>query len=322
MSRVSTTEDPSSTALAPANPKSSLPKAAIKALRPKQWAKNVFLFAALIFALEFTNPTAWFQTILGAVAFSLLASTGYIFNDARDVEADRKHPKKRFRPIASGALPINLAYAEMAIIFLLGVGISLWLSPQFLLVAMLYFATTISYSYYFKHIVILDVMFLAACYIWRAAAGAVAIGVAMSPWLFTCTAFISLFLGFNKRRGELLMLERNGAEGVTRKNLAEYTPELVVEFQSITTSGTIISYALYCVLGSPTPWMLLTLPYVLYAIFRYIYLVSVKAEGDAPDETLLSDRPILTTGILYVITTITVLGLKMSGLLPDSNLPI
>jgi len=301
-------------------PKTGIARAAIKALRPKQWAKNVFLFAALIFSMQFTSPEAWLQTILGAVSFSLLASTGYIFNDARDVEADRKHPKKRHRPIASGALPLGAAYAEMAVIFLMGVGLALYLSPQFLLVAMLYFVTTISYSMYFKHIVILDVMFLAACYIWRAAAGAVAIGVAISPWLLTCAAFISLFLGFNKRRGELLMLAGQGVEAVTRKNLRQYTPELVVEFQAITTSGTIISYALYTVLGSPTPWLLLTLPYVMYGIFRYIYLVSVHAEGDAPDETLLQDRPILLTGILYGLTAVVVLVLHMQGIITGSPL--
>ena len=289
--------------------------AAVQALRPKQWAKNVFLFAALIFSLEFTSPEAWLKTIVGAVAFSLLASTGYIFNDARDVAADRRHPKKRKRPIASGRLPLNVAYAEMVLIFALGLGLAYALSPGFLVVAFLYFVTTISYSFFFKHIVILDVMFLAACYLWRAAAGAVAIGVHISPWLLTCTAFIALFLGFNKRRGELLMLARAGTEGITRKNLEQYTPELVVEFQSITTSGTIISYALYCVLGSPTQWMLLTLPYVLYGIFRYIYLVSARAEGDAPDETLLQDMPILGTGILYGLTAVVVLVLNIRGLL-------
>ncbi|MFT5686667.1 MAG: 4-hydroxybenzoate polyprenyltransferase [Myxococcota bacterium] len=290
-------------------------KAAIRALRPKQWAKQVFLFAALIFSLEFTDPDAWIKTILGAMAFSMLSSTGYIFNDARDVEADRVHPTKRNRPIASGHLPLPLAYALMVVIFSIGVGLAWWLSPKFLMVALFYFVTTISYSFYFKHLVILDVMFLAACYLWRAAAGAVVIGVSISPWLLTCTAFISLFLGFNKRRGELLMLQQKGTGGITRKNLAQYSPELVVEFQAIATSGTIISYALYAVLGSPTPWMLLTLPYVLYGIFRYIFLVSIHNEGGAPDETLLKDRPILVTGLLYAITAVIVLILHMQGML-------
>jgi 4-hydroxybenzoate polyprenyltransferase len=303
--------EPTSVAPAPGQ----IIRAAIKALRPKQWAKQVFLFAALIFSLEFTDPQAWMDTIQGALAFSMLSSTGYIFNDARDVEADRVHPTKRKRPIASGHLPLPLAYAQMVTIFGIGVGLAWSLSPQFLVVALLYFVTTISYSFYFKHLVILDVMFLAACYLWRAAAGAVAIGVTISPWLLTCTAFVSLFLGFNKRRGELLMLQEKGTGGVTRKNLAQYSPELVVEFQAIATSGTIISYALYAVLGSPTPWMLLTLPYVLYGIFRYIYLVSIHSEGGAPDETLLKDRPILLTGVLYTITAVIVLSLYMKGAL-------
>ena len=290
-------------------------KAAIKALRPKQWAKQVFLFAALVFSLEFTSAEAWMETIIGAMAFSLLASTGYIFNDARDVEADRVHPTKKNRPIASGHLPLPLAYVLMVLVFSIGVFLAWSLSWKFLVVALLYFTTTISYSFYFKHLVILDVMFLAACYLWRAAAGAVAIDEPISPWLLTCTAFISLFLGFNKRRGELLMLQAKGTEGVTRKNLAQYSPELVVEFQAIATSGTIISYALYAVLGSPTPWMLLTLPYVLYGIFRYIYLVSIKSEGGAPDETLLSDRPILLSGLLYAITAVIVLTLHMKEML-------
>ncbi len=293
----------------------NLPLAAIQAMRPKQWAKQVFLFAALVFSMRFTDPDAWMKTIIGAAAFSMLSSTGYIFNDARDVEADRKHPTKRNRPIASGALPLSVAYALMVVLFTSGLLLAWSLSPAFLLVACLYFATTISYSFYFKHIVILDVMFLAACYLWRAAAGAVAIGVLISPWLLLCTAFISLFLGFNKRRGELLLMARSGTKGVTRKNLTQYTSELVVEFQAITTSGTIISYALYTVLGSPTPWTLLTLPYVLFGIFRYIYLVSVHNEGGAPDETLLKDRPILLTGVLYALTSVTILWLHLKDML-------
>lgn len=290
-------------------------RAAIKALRPKQWAKQVFLFAALIFSMEFTTPEPWLRTIMGALAFCMLSSTGYIFNDARDVEADRAHPKKRYRPIASGQLPLKLAYLQMVAIFTLGLVIAYSLSPQFLIVALLYFVTTISYSFYFKHLVILDVMFLAACYLWRAAAGAVAIDVHISPWLLTCTAFVSLFLGFNKRRGELQMLAQTGSTGVTRKNLQQYTSEMVIEFQAIATSGTIISYALYAVLGSPTPWMLLTLPYVLYGVFRYIYLVSARSEGDAPDETLLKDRPILINGALYAVTTVVVLLLDRHELI-------
>jgi 4-hydroxybenzoate polyprenyltransferase len=278
--------------------------AAIAALRPKQWAKNGLLLPAIIFSDGFRNPAEWVLVGLAFASFSLLASTGYIFNDWRDIEADRKHPKKRFRPMASGELPERMALALMGATFLGALGLAWLVSPSFLVVSLLYFATTLSYSSFFKHFVILDVMFLAACYLWRAVAGAVAIAVAISPWLLLCTAFLALFLGFNKRRGEILLLE--GVSG-TRKSLDEYSPAMLTEFQAITTSGTIISYALYTVLGSPTPWLLLTFPFVLYAIFRYIYLMDQKGEGAAPDETLLRDRPILFAAMLYLVTAVAVL---------------
>ncbi|MCK6507828.1 decaprenyl-phosphate phosphoribosyltransferase [Myxococcota bacterium] len=288
---------------------------ALSALRPKQWAKNVLLLAAIVFSMRFDSPQAWLQVAVGIASFSLVSSSGYILNDARDREADRNHPRKRKRPIASGALPVGLAYAEMVVVFLLGLGLAWWLSPAFLAVVLLYFATTVSYSLYFKHIVILDVMMLAACYLWRVAAGAVAIGVPMSPWLLTCTAFLALFLGFNKRRGELMEVAPDQV-GQTRKNLQDYSDDMLVEFQAIATSGTIISYALYTVLGSPTPWMLVTLPYVLYGIFRYIWLVNARREGAAPDETLLRDVPILVTGALYGLTAVAVLLLAPKPGLP------
>jgi 4-hydroxybenzoate polyprenyltransferase len=239
------------------------------------------------------------------VAFCLLSSTGYVFNDLRDIEADRRHPKKRLRPLASGELSTQGAWALMALCFGSALAVAWVISPSFLVVACLYFATTLSYSGFFKHFVILDVMFLAACYLWRAVAGAVAIDVAISPWLLLCTAFLALFLGFNKRRGEIMLLE--GGSGGTRKSLAHYSPAMLSEFQAITTSGTIISYALYTVLGSPTPWLLLTLPCVLYGIFRYIYLMDQKGEGAAPDETLLRDRPILGTCVLFLFIAVGVL---------------
>ncbi len=283
----------------------SAPLAALAALRPKQWAKNVLMLPAIIFSEAIRNPTEWVHLGVAFFAFSLLASTGYIFNDWRDIESDRRHPKKRFRPLASGELTERGGWGLMALTFSAALGLAWVVSPQFFVVSLLYFATTLSYSVYFKHIVILDVMFLAACYLWRPVAGAVAIGVAISPWLLLCTAFLALFLGFNKRRGEIMLLEGIGG---TRKSLDEYSPAMLSEFQAITTSGTIISYALYTVLGSPTDWLLLTLPFVLFGIFRYIYLMDQKGEGAAPDETLLRDRPILVTCVLYLIVVVAVLG--------------
>ena len=282
-------------------------KAALQALRPKQWAKNVFVLAALIFSMNFTQVEAWVKTLLAVAAFSLVSSAGYILNDARDAEADRRHPKKRKRPIASGRLPLPLAYVEMGVVLAIGAGIAWWVSPWLLLVVGLYFTTTISYSLFFKNVVILDIMFISAGFLWRAAGGAVAIDVNISPWLLLCTAFVSLFLGFNKRRGELALMRSSATQ--TRAILAEYSEEMVSEFQAITTSGTIISYALYTVLGSPTPWLLLTLPYVLYGLFRYIYLVTARNEGGAPEETLFKDWPMLLTGLLYGATVVAILVL-------------
>tara|TARA_B110000037_G_scaffold221683_1_gene293460 strand:+ start:2799 stop:3314 length:516 start_codon:yes stop_codon:yes gene_type:complete len=162
-----------------------------------------------------------------------------------------------------------------------------------------------SYSMFFKHHVIIDVMMISVGFLWRAAAGAVVIDAPISEWLLLCTGFLALFLGFNKRRGELSLLEDEAVN--CRKNLGQYTTGLLDQYQGVTTSGTVISYALYTVLGSPTPWLLLTLPHVLYGIFRYIYLVQVMGDGDAPDETLLKDVPILVTCLLYVVSVIAIL---------------
>lgn len=277
--------------------------AAIQALRMKQWIKNLLVFAALIFAFKFQDVDLIKKATIGFLSFCCLSSAGYLFNDARDREADSHHPKKRFRPIAAGRLPVGTAYAEMALIFIVGIGLAWLISTEFLIVALLYFSTTMSYTFFFKHHVILDVMFISAGFLWRAAAGAYAIDVRLSPWLLTCTAFLTLFIGFNKRRSELVVKAETG--NATRKNLMHYTPELLTEFQAITTSGTIISYALYAVLGIREAhphigsWMLLTLPHVLYGIFRYIFLVNNVGEGEEPAETLFKDKPLLITVVTY-----------------------
>lgn len=285
-------------------PRRPFPLAALAAMRPKQWTKNGLLFFGLIFSSHFTDPQAVMRACLAFLSFCLLSSTGYVYNDYRDIESDRKHPKKRFRPLASGEVGNGGAWVIMGVAASAALGIAAWLGPWFVAVALAYFVTTLSYSSYFKHLVILDVMVLAACYLWRAVAGAVAIGVPPSPWLLVCTTFGALFLGFNKRRGEIRLLE--GKAHGTRKSLDHYSPAMLQEFQAITTSGTIISYAVYTV-QSQTPLLGLTLPYVVYGVFRYIYLIDQKGEGAAPDETLLKDRPILVTAFLYLVTAVAVL---------------
>jgi 4-hydroxybenzoate polyprenyltransferase len=286
--------------------------AAVKQLRPKQWAKNVFLFPALIFSGQFLDLDAISLALVGFAAFCLLSSSGYVLNDWLDREADRKHPTKQRRPIASGALPLPAAGALMGLCLVGGVALSLWLSPGFLLIACIYLATTLSYSFYFKHKVLLDVLFLSSGFVWRAIAGAVAIQVHVSPWLFLSTVFLALFIGFNKRRAELLKV---GAHTGTRRNLAEYSPQMLEQFQAIVTSATIMTYLLYTVMG-PTGWMTLTIPMVLYGIFRYIYLIDRHGEGGAPDETLLKDRPMLYTGVLYLAVALVVLVGDKFGWLP------
>jgi len=291
--------------------------AAIRQLRPKQWLKNVFLLPALFFSGEFVDPAKVGLAIAGFVAFSLLASAGYIFNDYVDREADRKHPKKKSRPIASGALPLWAAWLLLA--FCLGGGGALawWVSPGFLVVAVVYLVTTLSYSFYFKNIVILDVLFLSSGFLWRVIAGAKAVDVEVSSWLFLCTVFVALFFGFNKRRGELVKM---GGEAGTRKNLAEYTPQILEQFQAIVTSSLVITYILYAVRG-PTRWMVLTIPFVLYGVFRYIYLIERHGEGGAPDETLFEDVPMMLAGLGYAATVMFVLlGTEVFDWLPALGL--
>jgi 4-hydroxybenzoate polyprenyltransferase len=291
--------------------------AAVQALRMKQWIKNLLVFAALIFAFKFRELDLVVKATIGFLSFCCLSSAGYLFNDARDREADSHHPKKRFRPIAAGRLPVSVAYAEMVLIFLVGIALAAYISTPFLIVALLYFCTTMSYTFFFKHHVILDVMFISGGFLWRAAAGAYAIDVRLSPWLLTCTAFLTLFIGFNKRRSELAVKAQTG--NATRKNLMYYTPELLTEFQAITTSGTIISYALYAVLGmreahpGTGSWMLLTLPHVLYGIFRYIFLVNNLGEGEEPAETLLKDKPLLLTTVTYGMLVVAILMFTRTG---------
>jgi 4-hydroxybenzoate polyprenyltransferase len=277
--------------------------AAAKQLRPHQWTKNGLLFAALIFSGAFSDVPSVIDALVGFAAFCMMSSTGYILNDYLDREADRRHHKKRHRPIASGALPAPVALVELLLVASVGLALSWSLSPLFVTVTLAYLATTLSYSFYFKHVVILDVMFISAGFVWRAVAGAIAIGVAVSPWLFICTAFLALFFGFHKRRAELIKV---GEEVGTRKNLAEYSLQMLDQFQAIVTGNVVLSYALYSILGTH-PLMAVTLPYVLYAVFRYIYLVDQKGAGEAPDEALVKDVPILVTAVLFLLTAMAVL---------------
>jgi 4-hydroxybenzoate polyprenyltransferase len=273
----------------------------IATMRPKQWLKNGFLFAALIFDRQLTNVTALMTTLAGFVLFCLLSGAVYIINDIVDAEADRQHPTKRERPIAARTLPVSIANWALVIILVFTIPIAYILSPEFALFAIIYFLGNLAYSFWLKHIPILDIMILAGFYVLRVGAGVILIDVArFSPWLYVFTTFLALFLGIGKRRAELALL----AEGANshRKVLEGYTLPLLDQFSIIVSGSTILTYSLYTFSAPNLPdnhAMMLTIPFVIYGIFRYLYLIQVEHSGGAPEEVLLSDRHLQATIVLW-----------------------
>ncbi len=274
--------------------------AILKTMRPKQWAKNVFLFVGLIFDRKLTNPEAIFHTILGAILFSLIASVVYIVNDIADVEADRQHPKKRTRPIAAGTLPISVAWVVALIIVLIAFPAAYFLSPGFAVIAIIYLLLNLVYSKWLKHIVLLDIIILASFYVIRVAAGVALIDVVrFSPWLYIFTTFLALLIGTGKRRAELAQLEPGMN---TRRVLEGYTLNFLDQLITLASGMTIITYSLYTFSAPNLPEnqaMMFTIPFIIYSIFRYQYLLQVKDTGGAPEELVLSDRALLAAILLY-----------------------
>ena len=283
----------------------SLPVALLLALRPKQWTKNLLLFAGLVFTANRSHPSHDFQQALGAFAiFCLLSGCAYLLNDLQDIEADRQHPKKRLRPIASGDLPPNIAWAFFAVTTPLALFLAWRLSPiepLFLVIAGLYFIVTVTYSFQLKHIVLLDVLALASGFVLRAAAGAVAIGVEPSVWLLLCTFLLALFLGLTKRRSEIIAL---GDRPSTRRVLTEYSLPMLDQMINIVASACLMAYSLYTfnsVTAGKRHYLMATIPFVLYGLFRYLYLSHRKGMGEAPEAVLVEDKPLLINILLYVL---------------------
>jgi 4-hydroxybenzoate polyprenyltransferase len=285
-------------------------KALIKAMRPRQWSKNVVLFAALVFDQQLTvgNLPAILRTTAGFLIFCLLSGVVYIINDIVDVEADRQHPDKRRRPIASGKLPIPVARTFVVIVLIVIIPLSVLLSPTFAAIAVSYLLLNLAYSFRIKHIPLLDVFAIALGFVLRVAAGVVLIDVArFSPWLYVVTTLGSLYLGFGKRRAELALL----ADGANahRRVLDGYTLPLLDQLITIVSSTTIVAYSLYTFSAPNLPEnhiMMLTIPFVMYGIFRYLYLIQVKHSGGAPEDVLLSDRPLQASIILWGISVLVV----------------
>jgi 4-hydroxybenzoate polyprenyltransferase len=282
--------------------------AIVRCLRPKQWTKNLLVFAGLVFTYNLFNPGMLSRVMLAFAAFCMLSSAGYIWNDLRDIAADRLHPTKRRRPIAAGLVPPWLAVTLALALGAGGLLLALALGTSFLLVASLYMLLTASYSIWLKHLVLIDVFGISAGFVLRAVGGAVVIGVPVSPWLYVCTVLVSLFLGLGKRRNELEVLE-GGAAG-HRKNLEQYSLELVDQLILIVASVTIMAYSLYTFSAENLPRdhsMMLTIPLVVYGLFRYLYLVQVKRQGGAPEDLLLTDPGMLGTAVAWVVVSVIVL---------------
>ncbi len=273
----------------------------IKSMRPRQWPKNGFVFVALLFDRKLFDPASVIAVTEAFLLLCLMSSAVYLMNDLADVESDRQHPVKKNRPLASGQLDPRLA----AVASVLFAGASLvagyFLSPQLAVILLLYLLSQIAYTFKLKHVVLLDVLTIAAGFILRIAAGVAVIDVQrFSPWLYVFGGFLALFMALGKRRAEITLL--GGEAGSHRAILEDYNLDLIDRLQSIVTTSSLVAYSLYTFLADGLPQnhaMMLTIPFVLYGIFRYLYLIHVRNEGGAPEEILLRDRPLQITLVLY-----------------------
>lgn len=282
----------------------------VLSLRPAQWTKNLLVFAGLIFAKKIFEPSSLLTALEAFVIFCGLSGVVYLVNDIRDRDTDRQHPIKRQRPIAAGDLPVGVATLAALVLAALAMAAAFAIGRPFALVAGLYLALQTLYSGPLKHIVIIDVLTIAIGFVLRAVAGAVALNVAISHWLLVCTILLALFIALAKRRHELVML----ADGATshRPILGEYSAYLLDQMIAVVTASTLIAYIFYTI--SPeteekfgTAWLGLTIPFPLYGIFRYLYLVHKREGGGSPADLLLNDRPLLACVTLWVAAVVLII---------------
>ena len=293
-------------------------KALFKAMRPRQWTKNAFVFASLVFDGKLFHLTDFLRTLAGFGLFCIISSTVYIFNDILDLESDRQHPVKRNRPIASGKLPVPVAITVGILLALAALVVGYALAWQFALVLLAYLSLMLLYSKWLKHIPILDVMIIAAGFVLRVHAGSTLIVVdRFSPWLYVIMTLLALYLGFGKRRAELTLLVENASVpsqgGSFRKVLDGYTIPLLDQYINIVSGTTIVAYSLYTFFRPDAPSnhsLMLTIPFVVYAVFRYLYLIQVKHIGGEPEEILLTDRPFQIAIALWGLTVLAVFYLS------------
>lgn len=280
--------------------------------RPRQWPKNGLLFAALIFSGKFaTDTSSLAKAVTAFAAFILLSSAVYAFNDAGDAKADKGHPVKKQRPVASGRIRVGQALAFSGALALLGLGLSAAVNVPVLVCGAGYLVLSAAYSLGLKHEAILDVFLLSAGFVIRAVAGGLAIGVPISPWLLSCTTLLALFMGLSKRRAELTLLGKARAKA-HRKSLLGYNEALLDQMISVVASATVVAYSLYAFSARSFhsgPWMMLTVPFVLYGIFRYLALSHLQGMAGQPEQVLLSDRPTQINLGLWILTAGLILAL-------------
>jgi 4-hydroxybenzoate polyprenyltransferase len=285
-------------------------------MRPRQWTKNLIVYMALIFSVgdawHVRDVDSWLPLVgkasLAFVLFCLVSSADYLVNDLRDRETDRLHPTKRRRPMAAGLLSPTAALGWASVLSLAGLGGMFALDLRAGGVMAGYIALMLAYSFYLKHAVLLDIMTIAAGFVLRAMTGALVIDVPISPWLYVVTALGALFLAINKRRAELLLLDEQANQH--RATLEEYTPDLLNQLAATVTASTLIAYGLYTFTADNLPEnhsMMLTIPFVLYGIFRYLFLVHAKNQGGSPEEVLLKDWPLLLDILLWVAASLSIL---------------
>lgn len=286
-------------------------RAIIKSARPIQWTKNIFVFAGLIFSREFTNVDKILISLETFGMFCLLASGIYIFNDIIDLPQDRVHPQKRNRPLASGELPVVLAWVFSVLMAFCGVFWAFSINNAVGVVGVSYLFFQVLYTLFLKHLVIVDILVVSSGFLLRAASGTFAVGVDISQWLILCTSFLALFLVTAKRRQELYRIECEGAE-VSRPVMLQYSLSFIDELLVVEAGATITAYALYVfspdtAIRSGTRFLGLTLPFVIYGIFRYVYLVKVLGKGEAPERIVITDLPLVADFVMWVITVVVLL---------------
>ena len=282
-------------------------RAAWAALRPRQWTKNLLLFAGLLFADKLGDTGLWPEACLAFLAYCAASSAAYLANDVRDAPYDREHPVKRLRPVASGELPARVALVLAVVLAAGAIGLAVYLGPWSAVLIGAFLALQAAYSAGLKHVVLIDVLAIAALFVLRASAGAVAVDVPISPWLLICTGLLALFLALAKRRAELILVGADQTPG--RPVLEGYSLALVDQLVSIVAASTVIAYSLYTFTARDSKAMMATVPFVVYGVFRYLLLLHRHDLGEEPENVLLTDVPLIVTLTAWAATSAVILAL-------------